>query len=108
MTGEHQPKPSAKQEIIRKLRETDRPLAVHEFNIERVSQNNIATRLSEMAKAGVVAGAYRAGEAFKEWRLLPIVAAAALGACATMDMPIVPHQHAIPDGAGGFWLYEVK
>lgn len=62
-------KATTKLEIIKRLSQSDKPLAVHEFNLYGYSENNIATRLSELAKEGAVSGAVRPGKQFKEWRL---------------------------------------
>ena len=62
-------KTTAKTEIIRVLSTAGKPLAVHEMDIPLYSENNLATRLSEMAKSGHVIGQTRPGKAFKEWRL---------------------------------------
>lgn len=43
-------------------------LAVHELKIQGVSDNAAATRLSELAKAGLVEGRVRPGAHYKEWR----------------------------------------
>ena len=63
------PKTTAKLEIIKRLSGSDKPLAVHEFGLFGYSENNIATRLSELAKEGAVIGKTRPGKAFKEWAL---------------------------------------
>lgn len=44
-------------------------LAVHEMDVPRSSQNAIASRLPEMALAGLVFGETRNGVRFKEWSL---------------------------------------
>jgi DNA-binding transcriptional regulator GbsR (MarR family) len=59
-----------KDMILEKLSQSEKPLAVHEFHIIGYSENNIATRLSEMARAGQVIGVFREGENFKEWALV--------------------------------------
>jgi len=59
---------TAKTEIIARL-SSGEFLAVHEMNISRYSENNIATRCSELAKDGVIFGRYRKGARFKEWGL---------------------------------------
>lgn len=61
---------TAKTEIIGRLALADKPLAVHEFHLPLYSENNIATRLSELAREGVVRGTVRPGKAFKEWSLV--------------------------------------
>ena len=62
---------STKQDILERLRMADRPLAVHEFDLIGRSQNNIATRLSEMQRVGVVSGVKADGKAYKIWSLTP-------------------------------------
>lgn len=62
-------KTTAKTEIIRALAVAEKPLAVHEMDIPLYSENNLATRLSEMAREGVVIGTTRPGKNFKEWKL---------------------------------------
>ena len=58
---------------LARLTEAQRPgqapvyLAVHELGFDGHSQNALATRLSEAARLGLVAGRYRAGKKFKEW-----------------------------------------
>lgn len=45
-----------------------RPLAIHEFDIKDVSQNNLGTRLPEIARdTGWLIGLHRVGQPFKEW-----------------------------------------
>ena len=61
---------TCKQEIIKCLALAKTPVAIHEFSIPIYSQNNIATRLSEMAREGVVVGTVRPGKQFKEWALV--------------------------------------
>ena len=58
----------AKEKILDRLSKAMMPLAVHEMKIEGYSENNIATRLSELAREGKVIGAYRKGTSFKEWQ----------------------------------------
>ena len=60
---------AVKQAIANALKCADAPLAVHELPIAGYSQNNLATRLSEMAKEGLIIGRRRAGKAYKEWTL---------------------------------------
>ena len=62
-------KTTAKQEIIRCLALAERPLAVHEMDISLYNENNLSTRLSEMARDGAVVGEIRPGKKFKEWKL---------------------------------------
>lgn len=62
-------KTTAKEMILKRLKELGRPVAVHELGVIGYSENNLATRLSELARAGVVVGARRPGFAFKEWSL---------------------------------------
>lgn len=60
---------TAKERIIKKLREVGQPLAIHEFGFPDISENAIGTRLPELAQAGLVVGSFREGKPFKEWRL---------------------------------------
>lgn len=61
---------TAKGAIVNRLLEAAGPLAVHEMYLPGFSENAIATRLSEMAKAGYVVGTVRPGKRFKEWALV--------------------------------------
>jgi hypothetical protein len=63
------PKTTAKGEILRRLREAGKPLAVHEFAIVGYSENCLATRCPEMAKDGIIVGIVRPGKNFKEWSI---------------------------------------
>lgn len=65
-------KPTAKTEILRVLGEARSPLAAHEIRdrIQNYNENNIATRLPELALAGLVVGTKRPGKNFKEWSLV--------------------------------------
>lgn len=60
----------AKAMILERLRCAPSPCATHELKIAGYSENNIATRCAEMAKAGQIAGRFRAGRNFKEWFIL--------------------------------------
>ena len=62
---------NARARIVARLYESDKHLAVHELKVMGVSDNAAATRLSELAKDGIVEGRVRAGFKFKEWRLRP-------------------------------------
>jgi hypothetical protein len=64
-------RPTSKTLILERLEAAPGPLAVHEFHLVGYSENNIATRLSELAKAGKVVGVRRQGQAYKEWSLTP-------------------------------------
>ena len=55
--------------ILEVLANSPTPLAVHEMKIEGYSENNVATRLSELCRAGLVEGSYRKGQSYKEWYL---------------------------------------
>lgn len=59
-------------DLILKRLENGENLAVHEFHINGYSENNVATRLSELAKAGLVIGRFRKGEKFKEWSMVKV------------------------------------
>lgn len=60
---------TAKGAILLRLREAGKPLAVHELSINGYSENSLASRLSELAKAGLVKGDTRKGHAYKEWSI---------------------------------------
>lgn len=55
--------------VLVQMDEAGKPLAVHEFdwNALCISENNLATRLSEWAKRGLVVGNWRKGAGYKEW-----------------------------------------
>ncbi len=63
---------TSKDLILQQLKESRTPLAVHELHIEGYSENNLATRLSELAREGKVIGRFRKGENFKEWSLATV------------------------------------
>lgn len=62
-------KRTAKIAILDRLARSDKPLACHELQIFGYSENCLATRLSELAREGVVIGKTRPGKAFKEWAI---------------------------------------
>lgn len=62
-------KTTAVTEILRVLGGADRWLAVHELGIEKYNQNNLATRLSNLAGRGLVVGRKRPGFQYHEWSL---------------------------------------
>lgn len=66
---------TARERILCRLREAGSALAVHELGFEDISENAAATRLSELAKDGLVVGWNRSGKRFKEWMALPQVGA---------------------------------
>ena len=45
-------------------------MAVHELGITSYSQNNLATRLPELAREGKVIGRFREKTNYKEWKAL--------------------------------------
>ena len=61
---------SAKELIRERLKSAVAPLAVHEFHLLGVSENALASRLGELARAGEVIGTYRPGTAYKQWSLV--------------------------------------
>ena len=61
---------SAKDEILKRLRFSQKPLACHELNIIGYTENNLATRLSEMATDGIIKGEIREGFHYKEWSIV--------------------------------------
>ena len=60
---------TAKHLILMRLQEAGKPLAVHQFHIYAVSDNALATRLSELAKEGKVVGKFPGGKPYKVWSL---------------------------------------
>ena len=60
---------NAKQAILNRLASSPLALAVHELALVGYSENNLATRLSELQAAGKVIGTRRPGKQFKEWTL---------------------------------------
>jgi len=62
-------KTTAKDLILEELETRGSWLAVHEFFIKSYSQNNLATRLSELARAGKIEGRFREGKNLKEWHV---------------------------------------
>lgn len=66
------PKRTARLAIMERLRESGKPLAVHELNIYGHSENAMATELSDMARDGLVVGKYREGFKYKEWTLVSL------------------------------------
>lgn len=64
---------TAKTELLRVLPLAEEPawLAVHEAKqmILGYSENCLATRVSELERAGLIIGRKRAGKSFKEWAL---------------------------------------
>ena len=61
---------SAKSAILERLKKASLPLAVHELGLIGYNENNLATRLSELATDGFVIGRKRQGKQYKEWRLV--------------------------------------
>ena len=57
----------AKQAILDRLAQ-ESPLAIHELAMPGLSENNAATRMSELHADGMVVGRRRKDKAFKEWR----------------------------------------
>lgn len=60
---------TAREAVLRRLRCSERPLAIHEFQIIGHSENAIATRISTLSQAGIIVGSYRKGFKFKEWSI---------------------------------------
>jgi len=58
---------NTKEKILCILSTTKKKMAVHEFGLQSISENNLATRLSELAKIGKVSSQYREGKRYKEW-----------------------------------------
>ena len=58
---------NSKELIFMRLLYAKSPLAVHELNIMGYSENNLATRCSELARAGKISSRYRKKTHYKEW-----------------------------------------
>lgn len=81
---------TAKDMVLVRLKQSRQALAVHEFDIQGYSENNIATRLSELAREGLVKGNRRDGRQFKEWSLIwPEGVMAAHGVIEDKDIQLV-------------------
>ncbi|MDD5571927.1 MAG: hypothetical protein PHD97_12325 [Bacteroidales bacterium] len=69
-------KTSIKEILLNICIESKKPLAIHEFCISGVNQNNIATRLNELEREGYLLSAYRiiGGKrlSYKEWWYCPV------------------------------------
>jgi len=61
---------TSKEYILQELSNSLLPMAIHEFSTHKFSQNNLATRMSELAKAGLIEGRVRRGKCYKEWYLV--------------------------------------
>ena len=64
------------EEVRKQIRARGCSLAVHEFlrraiGDEGISANNLATRISEWARAGYLKGTFRTGTSYKEWSIGP-------------------------------------
>lgn len=57
--------------ILARLREFNRPVPVHDLRLEGISENAAATRLSELARAGLVVGVPTPGRRYKSWAIQP-------------------------------------
>lgn len=64
-------KVKAADAILARLREFNRPVPVHDLRIAGVSDNAAATRLSELARAGLVVGVPTPGARYKSWMIQP-------------------------------------
>lgn len=58
-----------KDRIMEWIRYCNQPQAVHEIGIIGYSQNNIATRLNELEREGLLISNFRHGKRVKEWGL---------------------------------------
>ena len=58
---------NAKEAILSRLKEFGRAVPVHELRIVGISENAAATRLSEMAREGLVIGLTVPGFRYKAW-----------------------------------------
>ena len=60
---------TAKHKLIAHLYKSERPLAVHEIQIEGVSQTSASARLREMRRDGIVVKTKAEGKAYDLWSL---------------------------------------
>lgn len=62
---------TCKDLIMDCFKRVDVPMAVHEVHahVPEYSENNLATRLNELERAGRLASRYRKGFQYKEWFL---------------------------------------
>lgn len=60
---------TAKELILHRLSHSDRPLALHELNLNTVSQAAASARLREMARDGMVTSVRVPGKKFTAWKL---------------------------------------
>ncbi len=60
---------TVKEKILDRLREADRPLAIHEFNIMGVSESTVGARLRDLTQEGKLTRGFRKDTGFKEWSL---------------------------------------
>ena len=58
---------TTEQAILKVLKDSPTPLAIHEMKIMGASDTAKSARLREMRRAGKVAGWTRPGKKFKEW-----------------------------------------
>ena len=61
---------TSREKILERLSSVTVPLAVHELNIFGSSENAVASRLTELARAGQVGSRFREGKRFKEWYII--------------------------------------
>jgi DNA-binding transcriptional ArsR family regulator len=61
---------TTKERILAALDAAGVGLACHQINLIGVSQNSLATRLSELQKAGKVRGSFDGGKPYKTWRIM--------------------------------------
>lgn len=62
---------TAKQAILERLHQSDKPLALFQFNIPGVLQTALSARLRDLRREGAVVGRIRPGTPYKEWSLVP-------------------------------------
>lgn len=60
---------TAKEMILKRLGESEEPLPVHKLGIVGYSENNLATRLSELQREGKVVGTFPGHRPYKVWAL---------------------------------------
>lgn len=62
---------TAREKILDRLALADNPLALHDLNIQGVSQAAASARLREMAREGLVVSVPVAGKRYTAWILKP-------------------------------------
>lgn len=61
----------AREKIIARLRLSPEPLAIHDLNLDGVSQTSASARLRELARDGIVQSVRVPGKRYTAWTLAP-------------------------------------